>query len=66
MGKAIVNGKPVVAPASEMTVSELKELASVPRHEKLYGKDGRVLDESEVVPTEGAEYGAITDWTRGV
>lgn len=66
MGKTLVNGKPVVTPASEMTVSELKELADVPEHEKLYSKDGRILGENDVVPTEhGAEYGAVTDWTRG-
>ncbi len=66
MGKTVVNGKPVVTPASEMKVAELKELADVPEHEKLYTKDGQVLDNSDVVPTDhGAEYGAVTDWTRG-
>jgi hypothetical protein len=65
MGKALVNGKPVVVPSSEMKVSELKELADIPPHEKLYSKDGRILEDDEVVPTEHAEYGAVTDWTRG-
>lgn len=66
MGKTVVNGKPVVTPASETQVSELKELADVPPHEKLYTKDGRVLGDNDVVPTDhGAEYGAVTDWERG-
>jgi hypothetical protein len=66
MGKTLVNGRSVVTPASETAVSELKELADVPPHEKLYTKEGRVLGDSEVVPTDhGAEYGAVTDWVRG-
>lgn len=65
MGKTVVNEKAVVTPGSEMKVSDLKELADVPEHEKLYTKDGRVLDDNEVVPTNDAEYGAVTDWTRG-
>lgn len=66
MGKTLVNGKPLVTPTSEMKVSDLKELADVPDHEKLYAKDGHVLDDNELIPTDhGAEYGAVTDWTRG-
>ena len=66
MGKTLVNGNPVVTPASEMKVSDLKELADVPEHEKLYAKDGRILGDGDVVSTDhGAEYGAVTDWTRG-
>lgn len=65
MGKTMVNGKPVVTPASEATVSELKELADIPPNEKLYNKDGRVLEDNEVVPTDHTEYGAVTDWRRG-
>ena len=65
MGKTVVNGKPVVTPSSEIKVSELKELADVPAHEKLYTKDGQILDDDQVVPVDHAEYGAVTDWTRG-
>ena len=65
MGKTTVNGKDVVTPMSEIKVSELKELADVPAHEKLYTKDGKVLDDRDVIPTDHAEYGAVTDWTRG-
>ena len=65
MGKTIVNGRPVVTPAPTMRVSELKELAVVPLHEKLYSRDGRILRDDEVVVTDDAEYGAVTDWTRG-
>ena len=65
MGKMRVNNRELVAPESRMTVSEIKELALVPRHEKLYSKDGRILRDDEVVGTDDAEYGAVTDWTRG-
>jgi len=65
MGKTLVNGKPVVTSESEIKVSELKELADVPPHEKLYSKEGRIMDDNETVPTDHAEYGAVTDWTRG-
>jgi hypothetical protein len=66
MGKLRVNNREVVAPESRMTVKEIKELALVPMHEKLYGKDGRILRDDEVVGTEDTEFGAVTDWTRGV
>lgn len=65
MGKTLINGKAVVTPASEMKVSELKELADVPEHEVLYGKDGQILRNNAVVPTDDAEYGVVTDWVRG-
>ena len=65
MGKVNINSREIVAPAAEMKVKELKELADVPAHEKLYAADGRILDDDEVVPTEDARYGAIPDWDRG-
>ena len=65
MGKVNINNRDLVAPAAEMSVKELKELADVPAHDKLYTQDGRVLDDNEVVPTEDARYGAVTDWERG-
>ena len=65
MGKVIINNRETVAPAAEMQVKDLKELAEVPAHEKLYTPDGLVLDDDEVVPTEDARYGAIPDWDRG-
>lgn len=65
MGKTLVNGKQVVAPSNQMKVSDLKELADIPAHEKLYSKDGQILDDNQVIPTDHAEYGAVTDWTRG-
>jgi hypothetical protein len=65
VGKTIIDDKAIVTPASEAKVSELKELAGIPRHEKLYAKDGRILDDAEVVPTDHAEYGVIPDLERG-
>jgi hypothetical protein len=66
MGKTKVNDKEVVTPASEIPVSELKELAGIPPHEKLYDtKDGRVLADDDVVPTDHRTYGATEDWDRG-
>ncbi len=65
MGKVNVNNREIVAPAAEMKVKELKELADVPPHEKLYTPDGRILDDNDVVKTEDARYGAIPDWDRG-
>ena len=65
MGKVNVNNREIVAPAAEMKVKELKELADVPAHEKLYSPDGRILGDDEVVKTEDARYGAIPDWDRG-
>ena len=65
MGKRKVNEREIVAPASTMRVSEIKELALVPVQNKLYSKDGRILGDDEIVGTDDAEYGAVTDWTRG-
>ena len=65
MGKINVNNRDLVAPAAEMTVKELKELADVPARDKLYTPDGQILDDNEVVSTEGARFGAVTDWDRG-
>jgi hypothetical protein len=66
MGKTTVGDKAVVTPASETRVSELKELADIPAHEKLYTKDGRILEDDEVVPTEhNARYDVIPDLVRG-
>lgn len=65
MGKTTVNGKEVVTPASKMKASELKELAGIPKKDKLYKKNGEVVDDNEVVPTDDQEYGAVTDWDRG-
>jgi hypothetical protein len=65
MGKMMVNNREIVAPESTMRVSEIKALALGPKHEKLYAKDGHILRDNEVVTTDDAEYGAVTDWTRG-
>ena len=65
MGKVNVNSREIVAPAAEMKVKELKELADVPAHEKLYSAEGRVLDDDDVVATQDTRYGAIPDWDRG-
>ena len=65
MGKTRVNTREVVTPLPQVRVSELKELALVPATDKLYDKSGRILRDDEVVPTDEAEYGAVTDWTRG-
>jgi len=61
----MVNGRPVQVQSPTVEVSELKALACIPEHEKLYNREGRVLQDVEVVPAEHAEYGAVTDWTRG-
>jgi hypothetical protein len=66
MGMTKVNNKPVVTPAEEMKVEDLKELAGIPQHEVLYEPgSGRVLQDSDVVPTNHNEYGVVTDWERG-
>jgi hypothetical protein len=66
MGMTKINDKPVVTPADQMRVEELKELADIPKHEKLYNPaDGRVLDDGEVVPANDREYGVVPDWERG-
>lgn len=65
MGRTLVDGKPIVTPGALVKVSELKQLAQVPAQEKLYSKDGQVLDDDAVVPADHAEYGVVTDWTRG-
>jgi hypothetical protein len=61
----MVNNREVVIASPRVTVSELKEHALVPANDKLYDKTGRVLRDEEVVSTDDAEYGAVTDWTRG-
>jgi hypothetical protein len=65
MGMTKINEKQVVTPSDEMKVSDLKELANVPEHEKLYNKQGHVLDDDEVVRTDHQEFGVVTDWERG-
>lgn len=65
MGKVKVANREIVAPAAEMKVSDLKELANVPPHEKLYTPDGQLLNDEEVVSTEEADYGVAPDWDRG-
>ena len=65
MGLMRINGKDLPAPQDAMTVAEIKELAGIPHNERLYKKGGQVLDDHEVVPTEGAELGAVTSWERG-
>lgn len=65
MGRTKVNQREVVTPLPRMKVAELKELALVPASDKLYDKTGRVLRDDEIVTTEDAEFGAVTDWTRG-
>lgn len=66
MGMTRLNDKQIVAPSSQMRVEDLKELAGIPKHEVLYEpKSGKVLRDEEVVPTEHADYGVVTDWQRG-
>lgn len=65
MGKTIVDGRPVVTPASEMRVSDLKELANVAPSEKLYTPAGQVLRDEEVVRTDDARFGVAPDFERG-
>ena len=66
MGKTHVNGTPIVTTGPTASVAELKQLADIPDHEKLYNKEGKVLADTAIVPTEhNAEYGAVTDWERG-
>ena len=65
MGRTKVNQREVVTPMPRMKVAELKELALVPTKDKLYDKTGRVLRDDELVNTDDAEFGAVTDWTRG-
>ena len=65
MGKVLVNGTPVETPAAELKVAELKELASLPAHDRLYTEDGKILDDRDVVPADGRRLGAVTDWERG-
>jgi hypothetical protein len=65
MGRTKVNQREVVTPLPRMKVAELKELALVPASDKLYDKTGRVLRDDEIVATDDAEFGAVTDWTRG-
>ena len=65
MGTMKINGKDLVAPADERSVEEIKELAGVPRNERLYRKDGQVLEDRDVVDTEGADLGVTTAWERG-
>jgi hypothetical protein len=65
VGMTKINDKSVVTPAAEMKVSELKALAAVPEHDRLYDRQGRVLDDNETVPTDHAEYGVAPDWERG-
>jgi len=65
MGRTKVNQREVVTPLPRMKVAELKELALVPASDKLYDKTGRVLQDDEIVTTDDAEFGAVTDWTRG-
>jgi len=65
MGMMYVNGKAIVTPAEKMTAAEIKDLAGIPRNERLYEKGGKVLDDDDVIPTEGRELGAVTHWDRG-
>lgn len=66
MGMTKINDKQVVAPSSEMKVEDLKELAGVPEHDVLYDpKSGKVLQDDDVVATDHADYGVVTDWQRG-
>jgi len=65
MGKAVVDGKPVVTPASEIKVAELKKLADVPADRPIYTEEGgRVLADNEVVRADN-QFGVVPDWTRG-
>lgn len=65
MGKTRINNREIVAPADQMPVRELKELAGIPAHEVVYDQAGQVLDNNQIVPTNEAQYGSVTDWVRG-
>lgn len=66
MGRMKVNEKDLVTPADEMTAADIKELAGVPRNKRLYERrGGKVLDDNEVVRTEGADLGAVGSLERG-
>jgi hypothetical protein len=65
MGLMKINGTPILAPASQMPVREIKALARIRIEERLYCVDGRLLDDDDVVPTDDQEYGSVTDWVRG-
>ena len=65
MGKVTVNNKELVAPAKEIKVKELKDLADLPDNSKLYDKDGNLLTDEQVVPAQDAKYGSVQEWERG-
>jgi len=66
MGMTRINRQDITTPAEEVSVSQLKDLADIPEHEKLYDvSDGRVLDDSERVRPDHREFGTVTDWDRG-
>jgi hypothetical protein len=61
----VIDGRTVETTGSVIRVSRLKELARIPAWEKVYSKQGQILEDDDVVTTEQAEYGVVTDWTRG-
>jgi len=66
MGMTKVNQKDITTPTEELSVSELKDLADIPAHEKLYDvRDGSVLDDNERIRPDHREFGTVTDWDRG-
>jgi hypothetical protein len=66
MGLTKVNNREIVAPADQMRVADLKELANIPAHEKLYDiRDGHVFEDNDLISTSHRDYGATEDWERG-
>ena len=66
MGLTKLNNKPIITPTSKMTVQEFKRLADISALERIYElSSGRVLGDTEVIDTDGAEYGSTLDWERG-
>jgi|YNPBryBLVA2012_1023415.scaffolds.fasta_scaffold152683_1 hypothetical protein len=66
MGKTRINNREITTPSEELTVRELKELADIPEHEKLYDvRDGQVLEDDQRVRPDHREFGSTPDWERG-
>lgn len=66
MGKMTVQGRDFVTPKDEMTVGEIKELAGIPRNERVYQKDGKVFEsDADVVKTENAHLDVMPAFERG-
>ena len=68
MGKLTVNNKLYDTPAPNITLREVKELAQIPKNNKVYNKNGDILEDSDVLELNDekpVELGNINSWTRG-